>query len=187
MAADEQQQVAEHLDEEVAPDGVYLDDKKMAAYGNLFFLLQAEPRHIASLCRLISMAEIDILLQTVMFTLYGNQYEGREEHLLLTMFQVRPKENRILLWRRWLTFCARAWQSVLSAQFETATEFGSLLRANTPVSRMMTTYTRRGPGQSYIKGVLSERINSLIEHKDLNLEINPLKVRLFDSSRVARR
>ena len=88
-----------------------------------------------------------------MFTLYGNQYESREEHLLLTMFQ-----------------------SVLSAQFETATEFGSLLRANTPVSRMMTTYTRRGPGQSYLKGVLAERINSLIEHKDLNLEINPVKV-----------
>ena len=88
-----------------------------------------------------------------MFTLYGNQYESREEHLLLTMFQ-----------------------SVLSAQFETATEFGSLLRANTPVSRMMTTYTRRGPGQSYLKSVLAERINSLIEHKDLNLEINPVKV-----------
>ena len=87
-----------------------------------------------------------------MFTLYGNQYESREEHLLLTMFQ-----------------------SVLSAQFETATEFGSLLRANTPVSRMMTTYTRRGPGQSYLKSVLAERINSLIEHKDLNLEINPVK------------
>ena len=94
-----------------------------------------------------------------MFTLYGNQYESREEHLLLTMFQ-----------------------SVLSAQFETATEFGSLLRANTPVSRMMTTYTRRGPGQSYLKSVLAERINSLIEHKDLNLEINPVKVRPRPSS-----
>lgn len=68
-------------------------------------------------------------------------------------------------------------QSVLSAQFETATDFGSLLRANTPVSRMMTTYTRRGPGQSFLKDVLSERINSLIEHKDLNLEVNPVKVR----------
>jgi Ras GTPase-activating-like protein IQGAP2/3 len=33
------------------------------------------------------MAEIDSLLQTVMFTIYGNQYESREEHLLLTMFQ----------------------------------------------------------------------------------------------------
>ena len=43
---------------------------------------------------------------------------------------------------------------------------------------MMTSYVRRGPGHSYLKGVLAERINSLIEHKDLNLEINPLKVRL---------
>lgn len=42
----------------------------------------------------------------------------------------------------------------------------------------MTTYTRRGPGQSYLKSVLAERINSLIEHKDLNLEVNPLKVRI---------
>ena len=40
----------------------------------------------------------------------------------------------------------------------------------------MTTYTRRGPGQSCLKQVLAERINSLIELKDLNLEINPLKV-----------
>lgn len=44
---------------------------------------------------------------------------------------------------------------------------------------MMTTYTRRGPGQSYLKSVLADRINSLIEHKDLNLEINPLKVRYY--------
>ncbi|KAL8670556.1 MAG: hypothetical protein Q9168_004919 [Polycauliona sp. 1 TL-2023] len=40
----------------------------------------------------------------------------------------------------------------------------------------MTTYTRRGPGQSYLKVVLQEKINSLIEFKDGNLEINPLKV-----------
>ncbi|KAG0052839.1 glyceraldehyde-3-phosphate dehydrogenase 1, partial [Linnemannia elongata] len=145
--------IAEHLEEADSSDGLFPDDRKLQSYGNLFFLLQTEPRHIATLCRLVSLTEIDTLLQTVMFTLYGNQYESREEHLLLTMFQ-----------------------SVLSAQFETATEFGSLLRANTPVSRMMTTYTRRGPGQSYLKTVLSERINSLIEHKELNLEVNPLKV-----------
>lgn len=40
----------------------------------------------------------------------------------------------------------------------------------------MTTYTRRGPGQSYLKQVLARRINSLIELKDMDLEINPLKV-----------
>ena len=99
------------------------------------------------------MAEIDSLLQTVMFTIYGNQYESREEHLLLTMFQ-----------------------SVLTYQFDNTPEYSSLLRANTPVSRMMTTYTRRGPGQSYLKVVLQDKINSLIELKDVDLEINPLKV-----------
>jgi Ras GTPase-activating-like protein IQGAP2/3 len=119
----------------------------------LFCLLQSEPRHIANLTRLVSLGEIDQLLQTVMFTIYGNQYESREENLLLTMFQ-----------------------TVLSAQFDSSTEYTNLLRANTPVSRMMTTYTRRGPGQQYLKSVLAERINSLIEHQDLNLEINPLKV-----------
>ncbi|GAA5936227.1 uncharacterized protein JCM15063_002749 [Sporobolomyces koalae] len=153
MALDEREEVREHLEDVEEGEGSEMDERRTQQYSNLFFLLQSEPRHIAALCRLVSLSEIDTLLQTVMFTLYGNQYESREEHLLLTMFQ-----------------------SVLSAQFETATEFGSLLRANTPVSRMMTTYTRRGPGQSYLKSVLAERINSLIEHKDLNLEINPLKV-----------
>lgn len=41
---------------------------------------------------------------------------------------------------------------------------------------MMTTYTRRGPGQSFLRSVLAHRINGLIELHDLDLEINPLKV-----------
>lgn len=150
----QQKDFESHFEESTeVQEGTFPNDQKTQAYGNLFYLLQSEPRHIASLCRCVSMAEIDSLLQTVMFTIYGNQYEGREEHLLLTMFQ-----------------------SVLSAQFEHTPEYSSLLRANTPVSRMMTTYTRRGPGQSYLKVVLAKQINNLIEHKDLNLEINPLKV-----------
>lgn len=150
----QQNEVASHLDDATElQEGTFPNDEKTQKYGNLFFLLQSEPRHIAHLCRLVSMTEIDALLQTVMFTIYGNQYESREEHLLLTMFQ-----------------------SVLTHQFETIPEYSSLLRQNTPVSRMMTTYTRRGPGQSYLKEVLSQRINSLIELSDVDLEINPLKV-----------
>jgi len=41
---------------------------------------------------------------------------------------------------------------------------------------MMMSYTRRGPGQSYLRATLAQRINSIIELKDLNLEINPLRV-----------
>ncbi|SMQ51951.1 unnamed protein product [Zymoseptoria tritici ST99CH_1A5] len=154
MALEEKEEVASHLDDSLdLSEGSFPNDEKTQKYGNLLFLLQSEPRHIAHLCRLVTMAEIDQLLQTVMFTIYGNQYESREEHLLLTMFQ-----------------------SVLTYQFDNTPDYSSLLRANTPVSRMMTTYTRRGPGQSYLKTVLADRINSLIEIKDLDLEINPLKV-----------
>ncbi|KAI0516984.1 GTPase [Xylaria bambusicola] len=154
MALEEQNEVASHLEDALElEEGAFPNDEKTQKYGNLMFLLQTEPKHIAHLCRLVSMAEIDSLLQTVMFTVYGNQYESREEHLLLTMFQ-----------------------SVLTYQFDTTPEYSSLLRANTPVSRMMTTYTRRGPGQSFLRTVLAERINNLIELQDLDLEINPLKV-----------
>ena len=153
-AIPQQNEVASHLEDAAdLQEGFFPNDDKTQKYGNLLFLLQSEPRHIAHLCRLVTMTEIDSLLQTVMFTIYGNQYESREEHLLLTMFQ-----------------------SVLTHQFETTPEYSSLLRANTPVSRMMTTYTRRGPGQSYLKVVLQDKINSLIELKDVDLEINPLKV-----------
>ena len=85
----QQNEVASHLDDSEMEQGVFPNDDKTQKYGNLLFLLQSEPRHIAHLCRLVSMSEIDSLLQTVMFTIYGNQYESREEHLLLTMFQVR--------------------------------------------------------------------------------------------------
>ncbi|KAL2868351.1 Ras GTPase activating protein IRA2 [Aspergillus lucknowensis] len=154
MALEEQNEVANRLDDTVDPqEGFFPNDEKTQKYGNFLFLLQTEPRHIAHLCRLVSMSEIDSLLQTVMFTIYGNQYESREEHLLLTMFQ-----------------------SVLTYQFDNTPEYSSLLRQNTPVSRMMTTYTRRGPGQSYLKQVLADQINSLIDLRDIDLEINPLKV-----------
>lgn len=76
-------------------EGSFPNDEKTQRYGNLLFLLQSEPRHIAHLCRLVTMSEIDQLLQTVMFTIYGNQYESREEHLLLTMFQVVQLQYRL--------------------------------------------------------------------------------------------
>lgn len=94
LRIEEQNEFANHLEEPVdLQQGYFPNDDKTQKYGNLFFLLQSQPRYIAHLCRLITMSEIDSLLQTVMFTIYGNQYESREEHLLLTMFQVRMRPH----------------------------------------------------------------------------------------------
>ena len=89
MAAEDVKDLVSQLDGVKVNSVDYFPGKqKMDYYSNLFFLLQSEPRHIATLTRLVTLSEMDTLLQTVMFTLYGNQYESREEHLLLTMFQV---------------------------------------------------------------------------------------------------
>jgi len=90
-------------------------------YGQLFYLLQTDTRYMARLATLVKLGQIDNLLQTVMFTLYGNQYDEYEEHLLLSMFQ-----------------------QVLGFEFENANGISNLMRANTALTRMMTTYTRYG-------------------------------------------
>lgn len=131
-----------------------LKDKSLRqCYGKLFYLLQTDTRYIATLTSLIKISEIDNLLQTVMFTLYGNQYDEYEEHLLLNMFQ-----------------------RVLENEFSKASNISGLLRANTALTRMMTTYTRRSPGQHYLKATLTDVLKGITSRTDLVLEINPLKV-----------
>jgi len=133
--------------------GALKDDIQKQCFGNLFFLLQTDAKYLAKLTRSVAPTEIDELLQIVMFSLYGNQYEAREEHLLLKMFEL-----------------------ALQMDFDETDEFGSLLRANTAISRMMTTYTRRGPGQEYLKETLQELVESVNDNINLNLEVNPAKV-----------
>ena len=53
MALEEQNEVASHLDDaSELQEGSFPNDEKTQKYGNLFFMLQSEPRHIAHLCRL---------------------------------------------------------------------------------------------------------------------------------------
>ncbi|KAL2312704.1 GTPase-activating protein [Schizosaccharomyces pombe] len=154
MAQEEQHEFAKRLNDNYnAVKGSFPDDRKLQLYGALFFLLQSEPAYIASLVRRVKLSNMDALLQIVMFNIYGNQYESREEHLLLSLFQM-----------------------VLTTEFEATSDVLSLLRANTPVSRMLTTYTRRGPGQAYLRSILYQCINDVAIHPDLQLDIHPLSV-----------
>lgn len=132
------------------------DENRKELYGNLFFLLQNEPKFISELTRLVTITEIDTLMQTVMFTIYGNQYDSREEYLLLTVFQ-----------------------NVLAYEFESTLEFSSLLRANTPITRMMTTYIRRSPGETYLRHVLTDALGNIVNNEGGvvdDLEIIPIKI-----------
>lgn len=144
--------------------GYLQDTLQNQLYGQLFFLLQTNPIYIAKLTREVSLKEIDGLLQLVMFGLYGNHYEDREEFHLLSMFE-----------------------HSLTYEFQEATDINSLMRANTGVTKMMTNYTRRGPGQEYVKSSLGSVIEELVDRCD-PLELHPIKIYqdLLDNGEVKR-
>eukprot|EP00055_Hartaetosiga_balthica_P015368 m.90141 g.90141 ORF g.90141 m.90141 type:complete len:898 (-) comp8848_c0_seq1:149-2842(-) len=130
----------------------HMSKKRMNMYGQLFKALHDNPHRIAILARMISTAEIDDFLQTIMFSLYGS-LEPREEHLLLKVFE-----------------------HALSVEYTSAKDSGTVMRSNSAISRMMTTFTRRGLGQKYLKDTLRTQIELLYDLDDTSLEINTEKV-----------
>ena len=133
------------------PPAPPIPSRKLQAYSSLLTLLHSSPRRVATLCTVVPLASLDGLLQTLMFTLYSNN--ASEDKLLLLAFQ-----------------------GILAAHFDEASEYTSLLRANTPVSRMMASYTRRVAGQEYLRAMFGRHIKHLAAQRDVNLEINPVVV-----------
>lgn len=129
------------------------DPSQREMYGRMFYLLQRHPEYMAHLAGSVKLAEIDPLLQTVMFTLYGNQYEEDEEHLLLTMFR-----------------------TVMAEELNKASGINELFRSNSALTRMLTTYTRRSAGQQFLKTTFKSILTEIVSDSEMNLEITPNKV-----------
>lgn len=130
------------------------DPTERELYGQLFYLLQRDTVYVSLLTSQILLGEVDTLLQIVMFTLYGNQYQEDEEHLLLTVFR-----------------------DVLSSEVANAVQPTVMFRSNTSLTRMLTTYTRRNPGLQFIKTAIGDWVTKIINNTELDLEVFPDKVR----------
>lgn len=126
---------------------------KRAQYEELFRHLQSRPEYLAKMARLVEAKQVPTFVQTVVFDMYGDQYEDRDERLLLLCFRHALQDE------------------VLSAANR-----GSLFRANTAVTQMLSAYARRGQGLAVLRTVLEEPLKALTSRKDLNLEISPQKV-----------
>ncbi|MES1916946.1 MAG: hypothetical protein MHM6MM_008715 [Cercozoa sp. M6MM] len=129
--------------------------QRQTQYGRLLYLLQTEPRILAAIASNVSGADIPSFVQTVVFDLFGDQYDSREERLLLTLFE-----------------------EVLRRSFESATDFGSFGRANTAITQMLSAYARRGQGLGVLRSILAEPLQDIVRSTNvdkLNLDIHPLK------------
>ena len=56
-------------------------------YGHLFYHLQRDPGYLARLAPHVQTKETDNFIRTVVLTLFGDQYENKEERQLLQLFQ----------------------------------------------------------------------------------------------------
>jgi Ras GTPase-activating-like protein IQGAP2/3 len=93
------------------------------------------------------------LLQTVVFTLFGDQFDEKEENLLLQLFEC-----------------------VLVKEYEACPNIGEFMRSNTAFTKMLSTVLKRSQYHHYLLTVLTQPIQTILQEKDLNLEINPAKV-----------
>ncbi|KAJ3224105.1 hypothetical protein HDU81_008739 [Chytriomyces hyalinus] len=142
---------------------VELDADLKESYAKLVSLLRSEPIHLASLAHAISLNEMNASLESSILTIFGNQFNRREEWMLLSLLQ-----------------------RIIEMQFDKASNFGSVMRANTPASRMLSTYTRRRSGTQYLRQTLSMLMTHVTDLGDTCLEINAFKLDTHHSTATNR-
>ncbi|PRP86194.1 Ras GTPase-activating protein [Planoprotostelium fungivorum] len=124
--------------------------QKLALYQNLFYLLQTEPKYLAKMVTLVSPTDMDEFLETVLLTLFGDDFSPREEYLLLQVLH-----------------------NATATEMTSYKDVAGFLEANTVTAKMIVTYNRRSLGQEYLVKILAPVMQRFIQMKDLDLETSP--------------
>lgn len=156
----------DHINPTDVPNLVKSDNKGKAegssvlqdrdVYQKLFYLLQKNPRYFAILAPEVETRDMVEFVNTIIFDMYGDQFDTSEERLLLTLFQ-----------------------KIIRANFQRAggkEDMGSLFRANTSITMMLSSYARRGEGMHTLKTVLEDPLQDMVSIPNLTLEVNAYKV-----------
>eukprot|EP01084_Bolivina_argentea_P224509 379621_1 len=126
---------------------------KKQLYEQLFYILQNNPKYFALLTKQVKATETSDYVKTIIFDIYGSQYDYNEEHLLLTLFQ-----------------------NVLKQTFDESQNIDTILKENTVTTQMLRAFTRRGEGLCILREILGKPIRKMLDQTSLNLEINPIEV-----------
>jgi len=123
----------------------------LEAYGELFYLLQTEPKYLAKSLFLLQPTQVEAFLDSTLITLFGEAFSPREEFLILSLFgAAMEQEIRVV---------------------KNAQEF---LTPDSVVPKLLVAYNRRMQGMIYLRSVLPDVIKIIQNDKDLNLELNPV-------------
>jgi len=134
-------------DEDIERPTFYKDQKKMEAYGNLFFQLRTEPRYLAGLAYLIppSTEEKQAFAETVILTLYANAFSPLEELMLMDLLKLSIEKE--------------------VNQNKNVNEFVS--NTDSVVPLMIVSYNKRKQGKRYMKENFGNLIGEVIKSDDV--------------------
>jgi len=127
---------------------------RLEKYGKLFYLLQTDPQYLSNCLYLVPQEKVEKFLETVILTLFGYAFSPREEYLILSLFK-----------------------ATLQLEISKTKKLSGFLEGNPILPRMVMTYGRRVQGKTFLQKVLFDKIiSNVLNEKDLNLELNAIKI-----------
>jgi len=123
-------------------------------YETLVFLMRTNPSWLARVAHAVSHTEQPQLVQLVIFGLYADMHDPEEDSLLLQLFR-----------------------TMLQIETDAAADISTFMRANSPLTELLSKYNQREPGREALTEMLRRPLAALeAESASLNLEIDPLRV-----------
>jgi len=129
-----------------------LSQEHQILYGQLFYELQHNPVYLVRAARCATGSTASNFTNTVLLSIFGDQYDNNEEHTLLVMLR-----------------------DLLQMEVEGAKEIATFMRSNSCLTQMLSTYARRPGSINAIKELLAPILEEVIQRKD-SLEVSPHKV-----------
>jgi hypothetical protein len=134
-------------------DGAFMMTHDLkASYGALFHYLQTRPLYLARLLgRLQKSADIELFTRVVVYNLFGDQFETREERRLLALLQ-----------------------GALKREFSASGgEMGAFMRANSAVTQTLLAYARRPAAMAALEDMLAPLLAEVLAPDAMPLELKP--------------
>ncbi|KAJ3438584.1 gtpase-activating protein [Anaeramoeba flamelloides] len=123
------------------------------AYSSFVELLYNNPSYFGKSIAHIELGDSEKINPIILFKIYNHQFDPIEEKKLFEILEIAFDDD-----------------------FAGISNFATLLRTNTPLTKLLVALTRRASGQQYLQELLSEPLTQICGDDELDIEIQPLRI-----------
>ena len=127
---------------------------RLQGYQHLFYLLQTEPRYLATLIFALPTAKTTRFVENVVFSLFNYGANDRDNFLLINLFKTALEEE------------------IRSK----VVRLGDIVSGDPLVIKMIVSFVRKGPGRPALREILSPLVSQVIKDPQLVLNTNPVEI-----------